>query len=653
MDAWDRFLRGVDLPPRAVRNVIERSWSRCHSAGVDPERSRAQAPTPDDHLRALRSRHGDLIEAGSPIMLQARESLSESGTMMILTDPTGVILETSGDQGTLESAQDVRLIPGANWGELTCGTNAIGTALTAREPVQVHAAEHFCAGIKSWTCSATVARDPVHGDVLGVLDVSGLRGTFHPHCLALALMAAGRIEARLAAREMELRHDLLEAGLRHLSKISPGGLLFFDRKGRLTSVDGVAGRSLVAMGLKPELKGDERVDAFNADAPASGGNAALPEWLRAEWIEPVVRGRERLGTIVVLPGPSHGKPGRLVHVRGATSAPGDSPGQIVGDSETLRRVVDMARQLADRDVPVLIQGETGVGKERFARLIHEGRSQGNGPFVALNCGGLPRDLLVSDLFGYVDGAFTGAKRSGMVGKIEAANGGTLFLDEIGEMPLDLQPVFLRVLEGGELYPLGDSKPRTVQFRLVTATNKDLRAEVAAGRFRQDLFYRVSVTALRVPPLREHKEDIPALVEHFNREVSRRHGVPMKRFGPEVLNLFARYPWPGNIREVRNVVEGLAMLTTGDSITVADLPAEIASPISEASARPAGLTRSATATDLEAVERDAIAEAIMRCHGNLTLVARELRISKSTLYLKVGKHGLDRIVLAARAARPIG
>src|SRR3989442_5168604 len=213
MAAWDRFLRGTELPPNAVRSVIETSWSRCLSARVDPERSRAQAPVPEEELRRLQHWHRDLIDASVPVMQQARDFLSESGTMMILTEPTGVILETEGDQATLDAAQDVRLVSGANWNELACGTNAIGTALSVRQPVQVHAAEHFCAGIKRWTCSATVVRDPVHGDVVGVLDVSGLSGTFHRQWLALAVVAAGRIEERLARRNVERRCRLIEAGL--------------------------------------------------------------------------------------------------------------------------------------------------------------------------------------------------------------------------------------------------------------------------------------------------------------------------------------------------------------------------------------------------------------------------------------------------------
>jgi len=396
----------------------------------------------------------------------------------------------------------------------------------------------------------------------------------------------------------------------------------------------------MAMGIKVDFRDNDRVDAFNVGSGLPASSPSLPERLRPEWIEPVIRGGERLGTIVVLPGPSQRRTGRrVVHSRTATLTPGEEArggvGRIIGGSEPLRQAVEKARQLAELDVPVLLQGETGVGKDMFARTIHEGGRRKNGSFVALNCGGLPRDTLVSELFGYVDGAFTGAKRSGMVGKIEAAEGGTLFLDEIGEMPLEIQPAFLRVLEGGEFYPLGDSKPRKVEFRLVAATNKDLRAEVAAGRFRQDLFYRVSVTALRVPSLRERREDIRVLVQHFSGEVSRRYGLPMKRFEPGVLDAFDRYTWPGNVRELRNVVEGMVMLTTGDAVTVTDLPAEIASSIVEADRHPAVPTASVTVTNLETAEREAISAAITMCHGNLTLAAKELRISKSTLYLKLG------------------
>src|SRR6266849_2696843 len=329
---------------------------------------------------------------------------------------------------------------------------------------------------------------------------------------------------------MESRWRLAEAGLQSLSRAASSAVMLFDRQGRLVTAEGVTSHSRASLGGCGDWSAGRRIEAFDSDS--GHANAALPDWLRPEWVQPVMRGGQRLGTVVVLPDPLLREPiGRIVDSGGTTFTVGQtstSLGPIIGRSTALRQALERAKHLADLDVPVLLQGETGVGKEIFARAIHENRQGTKGPFVAVNCGGLPRDILASELFGYVDGAFTGAKRSGMIGKIESARGGTLFLDEIGEMPLELQPYLLRVLEGGELYPLGASQPRHVEFKLIAASNRDLRAEVAAGRFRQDLFYRVSVTTLRIPALRERKEDIAELVEHFNREVSHRHGVSVKR-----------------------------------------------------------------------------------------------------------------------------
>ena len=651
MAAWERFLRDRELPPHAVRDVIEGSWERCYSSGVDPARSQAAPPLSEEALRTLQHAHRDLIGASVSITEQARDFLSQTGTIMILTDPSGVILETVGDPATVEAARNIRLESGADWDERACGTNAIGTALSILGPVQVHGAEHFCSGIKPWTCSATVIRDPIHGEVLGVLDVSGQRDSFSRHCLSLAVIAAGRIEGEVATREMELRHRLLQAGL---ERPSAGGLILFDRKGRLVEVDPHAARSLRTMGVHLESAPGQHVDALDTDLGNEGSKARLPEWLRPEWIEPIRRGGEQLGSIVVLPEPLRWGRGRhggqtRVPTRGIGVDLSGSVDRIVGTSEFLRQALEKAKLLAEVDVPVLLLGETGVGKERFARAIHEGGRRKDGPFVAVNCGGLPRDLLASELFGYIDGAFTGARRSGMVGKIESASGGTLFLDEIGEMPLELQPYLLRVLEGGEVYPLGGAKPRTVEFRLVAATNKDLRAEANAQRFRTDLFYRISVTSLHIPALRERREDIPALVEHFSREAALRHGARVKGFEPEALYALGRYTWPGNIRELRNVVEGAVLMATGEAVAVSDLPAEITSSLDEAQDKPRAAASPPAVVDLEAVERDAISAAIVACHGNLTVVAKELRISKSTLYLKVKKYGLDKLVPDARVS----
>jgi len=298
-----------------------------------------------------------------------------------------------------------------------------------------------------------------------------------------------------------------------------------------------------------------------------------------------------------------------------------------------------ARQLVGKQVPVLIEGETGVGKELFARAIHFAHDPRR-PFVVLNCGAVAKDLLAAELFGHVRGAFTGATSEGRAGRFELANGGTLCLDEIGELPLDLQPILLRVLEEGVIYRLGDGQPRRVEVRLLALTNRTLLDEVAAGRFRRDLYHRISVTRIRPPPLRERPGDVELLVEHFNAALAERHEVPRRRFGPEVLRLLAAYHWPGNVRELRNVVESLLLMSDAPEVRLDELAAGLSSePIGATPAVPEAADP-VTAASLETTERAAIVTAVRLCHGNLTAAAKSLGVSRSTLYRKVERYRLQ-------------
>ncbi|NTV10823.1 MAG: sigma-54-dependent Fis family transcriptional regulator [Zoogloea sp.] len=656
MASWERFLSGNESGSDALRRLIDDSWRRCLGARVDPERYQAPPPLAEHSLHSLRDECGELLSASAPVMALARDFLSETGTLMVLTDQTGTILNLEGDTSTRGAAESVHLLAGTNWSEFICGTNAIGTALEIGQPVQIHSAEHFCAGIKRWSCSATVIRDPYDGNIMGVVDVSGLSASYSRQSLALVVTTAGRIENRLAKLELDLRYLLLDGCTSRLSSAGTDGVIVFDRRGRAIKANERASVVMADLGV-----GGRKGPADELSALSIGWNKGkelpenLPSWVRKEWLEPIVVDGQRIGSILTLPN----RRGVAASPSVKSFAPSSAPEpvvkgafeRVVGRAPSLLQAVDRAQQLARSRVPVLLLGETGVGKDVFARSIHESGATKGAPFVALNCGGFSRELLTSELFGYQEGSFTGARRGGMIGKIEAADGGTLFLDEIGEMPIDLQPHFLRVLEEGEVYRLGENKPRKVNFRLIAATNRDLRKEIQAGRFRMDLFYRVAVTSINIPSLRDRAGDIPLLGEHYLRLLAQQHGLAPRVLSPGAIDLLQRYSWPGNIREFRNVMESM-MLTSQDIVLTEDaLPADMHAALGSISLPvDGGQDSPREMTCLEQAEREAVLRVIKACRGNMTAVARELGIAKSTVYVKLKRFGLEGLVEGLRNCR---
>lgn len=649
MTSWERFLSGDETGSDALRRLIDDSWRRCYGASVDPARHRAPEPLGEHSLHSLRDECGELLTASAPVMASARDFLSETGTVMVLTDQSGTILNLEGDMSTRGAAENVHLLSGANWSELACGTNAIGTALAVGQPVQIHSAEHYCAGIKRWSCSATVIRDPYDGSILGVVDVSGLSASYSRHSLALVVATAGRIENRLAKIEMSIRCRLLEDCVDRLSSTSADGIIVFDRRGRAIKANGRASVVLADLGLGEAAVVSDGLASLSVSWKKGGELPdEVPEWMRREWLEPVILNGEHIGAVLTLParrsGSGAGGSKAAPPVFSCDVAEKGAFERVVGESAALLQTVGRAQQLAKSRVPVLLLGETGVGKDVFARCIHESGATRDAPFVALNCGGFSRELLTSELFGYSEGSFTGARRGGMMGKIEAADGGTLFLDEIGEMPIDLQPHFLRVLEEGEVYRLGENKPRKVNFRLIAATNRDLRKEIQAGRFRMDLFYRVAVTSINIPSLRERAGDIPLLGEHYLQRLALQHGLEPRTLSPGAIEQLRQYAWPGNIREFRNVMENMLLTSRDRVLTEDDLPLDIRSaPAGAAPDAPELPDDARNLTCLENAERDAILRAIKGCRGNMTAVARELGIAKSTVYVKLKRFGLESLV----------
>ena len=654
MSMWERLLCGDEGSSDALRRLIDDSWRRCLIARVNPRRDEAPPPLEEDSLYTLRQKHGDLLQASTPVMAHAREFLSETGTVMVLTDQSGTILNLEGDPATLLAAENMNMTPGGNWSEAASGTNAIGTALAVGHPVQIHSAEHYCAGIKRWTCSSTVILDPYDSSILGAIDVSGLQQTYNRHSLALVVAAASRIESRLVKKEMEIRFRLLERCMHRLTSSSAGdGVIVFDRRGNPVKANETAEAALKALDAGHFTGRKLELSSLSLGRIVNGVPTSLDPWIRPEWLDPIFDNGVRVGTVLTVPLPRrHGAIKDVLAARGDAVRTGASKlDQIIGNDPELLEAVERARQLAKSNVPVLLLGETGVGKEVFANGIHECGSQKGAPCVALNCGGLSRELLAAELFGYAEGSFTGARRGGMIGKIEAANGGTLFLDELGEMPLDLQPHLLRVLEESEIYRLGENTPRKVKFRLIAATNRDLRKDVTDGKFRMDLFYRVAVTSIRIPPLRNRAGDIQLLAEHFLGKLARQHGLDVPVLASSAVTCMASYEWPGNVRELKNVLEGMLLSFSDGVLTERALPPEVRAARGMASTSAvAASTAFVDSSQLEIAERGVILAAINAYNGNMTATARSLGISKSTLYARMRRFGLDAHVQELRTSR---
>ncbi len=630
---WEGFIENGTIS-KALRGVVVASWRRSQRHGIPVERNEAPL-APEAELTQRRSTHAALLEAAQPALNQARLFLVEANSMIILTDSSGLVLETAGDPRTIDFGQVIHLEQGGRWKEADIGTNAIGTAIAETRPVQIHGLEHFCSEVKRWTCAATPIWHPTDGELLGVVDISGPMRAFNPESLAFAVALGRQIEGTLA-QSIEYDHErLLRYFMMKRSLWANVDILAIDQRGRI-----VFGPECLLQNLEREQPGliSNGCISFLKNVQPAAWPVRLNELLPNTSTELVVDHDRQLGAILVLQKGRRRSPSVLPRVVTERLLQFE---EILGESAVMQKAGERARKMAMAGAPILIEGETGVGKELFARAIYGAIRTACGPFVPVNCGGMPRDLVGSEIFGYAKGAFTGAKEQGHAGKIEAADGGVLCLDEIAEMPLDLQPFLLRVLEDGVVYRLGSNEGRAVHIRLVAMTHRDLLAEVNAGRFRRDLYYRIASMRLLIPPLREREDDVVLLVHHFAGLAAAGLNRPVPRFDDKVLDLFRAYSWPGNVRELRNVIENMILLGDSSELQVEDVPIEVRRQVNPPVAALASEPSSSASPKLKQNERAAIESALAKTGGKLTAAAKLLGIARATLYRKLAQHGIAR------------
>lgn len=625
---------GHHYPPSPIVN----SWSRCfNDFALDPTSSITVNVLESIAVRERRERVDLFVRSARPEMDALLEQLAGSAFTVVLTDSAGVIVQCNMKPSSETLFRSAGVCLGGDWNERSVGTNGVGTCIEDLRPTTVFREEHFAVQNALLTCCGSPIFSP-EGGLLGVLDASTVSDTIGKkavgHIQALVNMAAKSIENKIflaqCADDIVIRFHARREYVGLLNE----GLIAVGRDGEIKAVNHAALGQL-DLETRDAVNGRRVHDILDVSLDQLCAHTRQQDGP----ILPVRDTSQRWRFFVRVQAPSSRPTGRANTVQGTRREAGTlSLEDLAGSDPVMLDNARRARKLVDSDISILLAGETGSGKEAFARAIHLASARAAQPFVAVNCAAIPENLIESELFGYQRGAFTGARSEGMKGRILSASGGTLFLDEIGDMPLLLQTRLLRVLEDNEVVPLGCDRSTQVDLRVISATHHRLDELVAAGRFREDLYFRLNGLTLTIPPLRE-RQDLPDVIESLLRRAA---GDCMPyALDPGAMRLLCTYPWPGNVRQLKNTLRVATAFAGGLTVRAADLPDELRAkalqPSVEAVPEPAGPAGSDR--PLEDAER-LVLQQTLEAHGwTISAAARTLGVSRGTLYRKLHKHGL--------------
>ncbi|WP_233870393.1 sigma-54-dependent Fis family transcriptional regulator [Paraburkholderia adhaesiva] len=636
-------VRAVGWPAPSLRKAHERSETFGLRASARPDYDVLTGAG----LTLKREQNRVLCAHAMPVMETLHEQIINTQSMIVLTNAEGLILHSVGDDDFLQRAEKVALRPGANWSENRQGTNAIGTALAEGCAMVVHGNQHYLSANQFLTCSSVPIIDP-YGDVIGVLDVTGDHRSYHPHTMALAKMSVQMIENHLFTTTF---HETLQVSFHSRPEFLGTlmeGIVAFTNDGRFLS----ANRS-AQFQLGIPLAG---LRAHTLSSLFQLTTTQLIDRVRAS-LDPYTMLNLSNGTVVCArvqfrrasaaegsrPADVHDNARRPVRTSAPQPAAGLSRlGYLDTGDVQVASVIAKVRKVIGKDIPILITGETGTGKELLAQATHNDSPRRDGPFVAVNCASIPETLIESELFGYEEGAFTGARRKGAVGKLLQANGGTLFLDEIGDMPYPLQVRLLRVLQERVVNPLGSAKTIPVDIAIICATHRDLRELIAQHRFREDLYYRLNGLVVRLPPLRDRTDLSIVIQKMLQHESAAGAGHRPLSVAPDVMALFERCTWPGNFRQLGNLLRTAAAMVDDDGeIRREHLPEDFFEDLrgddaadAVANELHAGGVPVPQGGSLQDVATSVIAAALARHGGNVSAVARSLGVSRNTIYRRM-------------------
>ncbi|HYE12584.1 MAG TPA: sigma 54-interacting transcriptional regulator [Patescibacteria group bacterium] len=620
-----------------MRKCIEASHARCMKKGFRPENIFSTKVLQGKELAEKLEKNETLISTAAPFLQQLYDFVKGSEFFVILNDSEGCILKVFGDDKILSEAQKLKMIPGAYMDEDNIGTNAMSMVLSEGRPVQVSAKEHFITAYHKWTCSAAPIKD-ADGRIIGIIDLTGFSQNVHLHTLGIVVAAANAVEKMLEVNDVNSKLVISMKQAETVFNSISSGILTSDLTGNINAIN----QHLTKMLGYSEFE-IRNMKIWNL---IEGWNEVL-EILESgkEYIDKDININSKYGKLqFTLTGyPIYDSNNRLVEIihmlhelkKSRKLAGKILSGQaiytfdrIISKNEKFLKIIDYAKKIADSKSTVLLNGESGTGKEIFAQSIHNASVRKDEAFIAVNCGAIPRTLIESELFGYEEGAFTGAKKGGNAGKFELADDGTIFLDEIGEMPIDMQTKLLRVIEEGVVTRIGGHKQIHVDVRIIAATNKNLIKEIEKGNFRKDLFYRLKVLPINLPALRERKDDIPLLLDYYMKKTSDKLNKSIVEITPEYMEYLKNYDWPGNIRELENVIE--LIVNTGTSQISFD---------SDESEVIFGEMTENVILSLEQVEKQHIVSILQEVKGSISIAAKVLGIGRSTLYRKMEKYNI--------------
>ncbi len=618
---------------QTLRPEIRDSWERCYDRGIDPFlRENPHICTESETALARKASH-NLLEVSQSVMQDLLETVAGTGFVVALFDSNLCIIDLIGDREAMEWASQARFVVGSMWSEELIGTNGSLCAYLAK-PFSVYAYEHFC--LFSHVCASSGAPIFDKNKICGALCMVAPSDKVSRHTLGMVDIAAKHITSKL---DMQRLNIYLKTVMESMGE----GVLVLDSNGDITYMNDKCAQLLQ---IPPGFKlgsNISRILVNSADNNYFASKITQGRTIIDENFVLTTPDNNRLNCVVTCNPLSHPEiaPGdNVVIIRESKQVSrlvkkwvGDGAkftfDDIIGEDPKFLHVLKSTRAASSSDSNVLLLGESGTGKDLFAQAMHNASDRRYHPYIAINCAALPRELIASELFGYEEGAFTGAKKGGNIGKFELADQGTIFLDEIGDMPLELQASLLRVLEEKKIVRIGGSKLIPVNVRIIAATNKDLENEVKRNRFRRDLYYRLGVIRITLPPLRERRNDILLLAEKFIEKHSKRLNKSPMKMTPEVTKAFLDYAWPGNIRELQNVIEGAILLGSGDLITydlVADYLAEGDTSYQERNGRSKELIH----PEMDS-KQQMLMDYLLKYKYNKTKVAEALGISRRTLY----------------------